>query len=492
MKRFWLVLLSLGLVMAFSASAFAVDVKFSGEYYAAGMYLDKTHVMDNNPGYYDNNGNFVKIGEANSSAFFFQRLRVGTDFVVSPCLKLVTRFDAMERIWGGARDNGTNSYYHGWDPQSAGTREENENIAFDLVYIDYTSPIGLFRVGYQPDYVWGTVFGNRSMGPSAGQITYVVPIGPVTIEAQYAKEGDNSLSAVNYYGVNTTDRDYDSYRVGAIYNFNTAQAKGAVGTLFLYNRDAEYKNYTGGTPYDLGYLTEVYKVIPYFKVKVGPVDIQGEFEYTFGDAIASETPALAMLGKPDMDIDAWSVFLDATANFGRFYAGGSFVYLSGDDPGSNDTLEGSNSWAAVNTVGLDWNPCLIMFNTETFGYWVGGVSGHQDYYGANTVIGQEMSNVLFFQGRVGVKPTPQLDINLAVAYATADEKPAYFDNGDYGTEIDLTGTYKITNNLSYMLGAGYLFTGDYYKGAYVDHNGIYANNDVDNNFIVLNKLTLSF
>jgi hypothetical protein len=466
MKRFWLVLLSLGLVMAFSASAFAVDVKVSGEYYAAGMYLDKTNVMDDDT--------------ANSTAFFFQRLRVGTDFVVSPCLSLVTRFDAMERIWGGARSD-----VDEWDSQSAGTRNENENIAFDLVYIKYVSPIGLFEVGYQKDYVWGTVFGNRSNGPTAGQITYAVPIGPVTIVAQYAKEGDNSLSAVNNsYYPGATDRDYDSYRVGAIYNFNTARAKGEVGTLFLYNRDAENKNLTFMS-YDVGYLTEVYKVIPYFKVKVGPVDIQGEFEYTFGDAIASETPALAMLGKPDMDIDAWSVFLDATANFGRFYAGGSFVYLSGDDPGSNDTLEGSNSWAAVNTVGLDWNPCLIMFNTETFGYWVGGVSGHQDYYGANTVIGQEMSNVLFFQGRVGVKPTPQLDINLAIAYATADEKPAGFDNSDYGTEIDLTGTYKITNNLSYMLGAGYLFTGDYYKG----YGG---NNDVDNDFIVLNKLTLSF
>ncbi len=46
MKKFWLVLLSLGLVMAFSVSAFAVDVKVSGEYYAAGMYLNKTTVAD--------------------------------------------------------------------------------------------------------------------------------------------------------------------------------------------------------------------------------------------------------------------------------------------------------------------------------------------------------------------------------------------------------------------------------------------------------------
>ena len=484
MKRFWLVLLSLGLVMAFRVSAFAVDVKVNGEYYAAGMYLDKTSVYGNTDRHW--------APSQNSTAFFFQRLRVGTDFVVSPCLKLVTRFDGMERIWGGARSD-----VDEWDSQSAGTRDENENIAFDLLYIDYTSPIGLFRVGYQPDNVWGTAFGDRSKGPTAGQITYGVPIGPVIIVAQYAKEVDNSLSAVNYSGVNTTDRDYDSYRVGVIYNFNTARAKGEVGTLFHYDRDAENKNYTGGTPYDLGYLTEVYKVIPYFKAKVGPVDIQGEFEYTFGDAIKGETSALAAAGQPDMDIDAWSVFLDATANFGRFYAGGSFVYLSGDDPGTPDKLEGSNSWAPVNTVGLDWNPCLIMFNTETFGYWVGGVSGH-----SNTVIGEEMSNVLFFQGRVGVKPTPQLDINLAIAYATADEKPnpdpyhpilnpnghtGTFGNGDYGTEIDLTGTYKITNNLSYMLGVGYLFTGDYYKG----YNGP-GNNEVDNDYIVLNKLTLSF
>ena len=35
-----------------------------------------------------------------------------------------------------------------------------------------------------------------------------------------------------------------------------------------------------------------------------------------------------------------------------------------------------------------------------------------------------------------------------------------------------------------MLGAGFLFTGDYYKAA--------TTNDVEDNFIVLNKLTLTF
>ncbi len=46
MKRFWLILLSLGLVMAFSVSAFAVDVQMSGNFYVAGMYLNKTSLAD--------------------------------------------------------------------------------------------------------------------------------------------------------------------------------------------------------------------------------------------------------------------------------------------------------------------------------------------------------------------------------------------------------------------------------------------------------------
>ncbi|HPK54730.1 MAG TPA: hypothetical protein PK114_09710, partial [Smithellaceae bacterium] len=81
MKRFWLVLLSLGLIMAFSASAFAVDVKFSGSYYAAGMYMNRPTL----------DGSAIKDGP--SSAFYFQRLRMQTDFVVSPGLTLITRFD---------------------------------------------------------------------------------------------------------------------------------------------------------------------------------------------------------------------------------------------------------------------------------------------------------------------------------------------------------------------------------------------------------------
>ena len=48
----------------------------------------------------------------------------------------------------------------------------------------------------------------------------------------------------------------------------------------------------------------------------------------------------------------------------------------------------------------------------------------------------------------------------------------------------MTGTYKITNNLSYMLGAAYLFTGDYFKGT--------GSGEVNDDYMLINKLTLAF
>ncbi len=56
---------------------------------------------------------------------------------------------------------------------------------------------------------------------------------------------------------------------------------------------------------------------------------------------------------------------------------------------------------------------------------------------------------------------------------------------DYGWELDVTATYAITNNLSYMLGVGYLWTGDYFKAGD-------PSNKLNDDYLVINKLTLTF
>ncbi|PKN51494.1 MAG: hypothetical protein CVU55_11100 [Deltaproteobacteria bacterium HGW-Deltaproteobacteria-13] len=450
MKRFWLILLSLGLVMAFSASAFAVDVKVSGEFYAAGMYLNKTNVNDKDYSVKD-----VDYRSNLSTAFFYQRLRVGTDFIIDPSLKLVTRFDAMERIWGGTRNTGKEPPSLAID--SSGSRSENENIAIDWVYIDYKSPVGIFDVGIMNDGSTGTIFGN-SLAPAA-RIKYSYALAPFTINAAYTKGKDQSYSAVTTTS-SFTDGDNDKYGLEGVYSWKDGKA----GLNVNYYRYAEKKPGSD-------YMKTYFLFTPYAIAKVGPVALQAEFNYATGKYKKYDNDALGS----DQRLESMSGWIDATATFAPIYVGATIAHVSGDDPSTPDVKKGALDG------GRDWNPCLIMFNYYDVANWVGAVSG----YNSSQVTGP-MTNAWFGQGRIGVKPVPELDAMLSVSYAQADKKPTGYANGTYGTEIDLTGTYKITNNLSYMLGVGYLFTGDYFKG--YDLPGTKVNDD----FIVINKLTLAF
>jgi hypothetical protein len=116
--------------------------------------------------------------------------------------------------------------------------------------------------------------------------------------------------------------------------------------------------------------------------------------------------------------------------------------------------------------------------------WAGALAGYN-----SSAQDTNMTNGWLFQVRGGVRPVDKLDIMASVTYAFADKKPSVggveYRDDDYGLEADLTATYKITNNLSYMLGIGYLFTGDYYKG-------ISDANKINDDFMVINKLTLTF
>jgi len=449
MKRFWLILLSLGLLVAFSTQAMAVDVKFSGEYYAAGMYLDKTTFKKDT------------ATDGPSTAFYFQRLRLNTTFVISPGLTLTTRADIMERAWGTSRSNpGT-----GLDTMSAGTKAENENIAFDLAYVTYLSPVGLFTAGYQIHGVWGTVFGDNPL--PTGTVAYIIKMGGFLGSIQTGKFVEGSRTATNPSLAADRDKSY-------LMMFGRYEWKGGeVGILGEYTLDATNRSIgLPGPLQDVGYLSSAIVLLPYAKVQLGPVALQAELNYLYGKATDWEGP---YIGQPNMELNQLAGMVDALANFGMFYAGGTMAYVPGDDPGTKDKLEGGGL-----DGGIDWNPCLILFNSD-LNYWAGGQAGHDGSANAGP-----MTNAWFFQLRAGVKPIDKLDIMASVSYANADKKPtAAWLYNDYGYEVDLSATYKITNNLSYMLGGGYLFAGKYYKGE-ADTNQIH------DNFMVINKLTLTF
>ncbi len=442
MKRFWLIMLTLGLITAFSTTVFAADVKFSGQFYVAGMYVDQTSLMKDATGY-------------PSTAFYFQRLRVQTEFIVSPALKLVTRFDAMERAWGAPRSAAGTAL----DVDSAGTVAENENIAFDWAYINYKAPIGVFNVGIMNKGTTGTAFGNNIQ--PAARIKYAYTYGLVFVEAQISKLEENSRTAKNLTA-DWTDADRDEYGIEAAYSWKGGKA----GVNVTYNRRAEFKLLTPS------YKRVYWQAVPYAMAKIGPVALEAELGYVTGKQNDYDN------GTADVKMTGLSAYLDALADFGMFYAGGTFAYVSGDDPGTTDKSEGGTL-----TGGRDWNPCLILFSYNDTYRWVGPIRGH--HASSTGDVNNAMANAFFYQGRVGVRPIADLNIMASLAYAYADKKPSLYLEKDYGIEFDVTATYKITSNLTYMLGAGYFWTGDYFKGTG-------AANQVQDNFMVINKLTLTF
>jgi len=479
MKRFWLVLLSLGLIAAFSTQALAVDVKFSGEYFAAGMYLDRVGVNETT---YGDPADPDGLNADTHTAFYYQRLRLTTTFIVHPGLYFITRADVMERAWAAARFN-PNGGVGALDDRSAGTRAENENIAFDLAYVQYVSPIGIFLAGYQIDNAWGTTFGDTSQ--PTPKIGYMLPIPGVKgllLGLQTGKNPDGERSWGTWNGAVTNgaeDRDNNFYTAFVRYSTKGLET----GILFKYIRNATNRDvYVGlGPVTEGGVKAQTLTITPYAKAQIGPVAVEGQIYYTTG-RIKREGQAWMLGGAANNGIservDSWTTYLSATADFGIAYAGGTFAWLSGNKQETQDKNEG------LGTGGFDWNPCLIMFNSER-NYWAGPIQGYD-----NKAMGAPMSNAFFAQLRAGVKPIDKLDVMASLSWAKmhiSDARSLGVQSGrDYGWEIDVTGTYKITNNLSYMLGGGYWIVGKYYEGS--GEPGYKVKND----FLVINKLTLTF
>ena len=466
MRKFWVVLLTMGLIMALAMPVCAADVKFSGQYYVQGIYDDNRSLKDKDS----------TAGTA-STAFIAQRLRVKTEFRVAEGLSLVTRFDALEKKWG---DNtwGGHPNYDSVNRSSSGNSlsREQESIEFEQAYVDFKTAIGRFLVGYQDFDAFGTSFGDSNW--TRPGIKYMLPIGNTTIIAAMEQTRENTstptVSPTNQ-GL-ASDGDKNTYDLAVVQKFQGGDA----GLLLQYFNDSSRRDASN-------VRTKAYFVNPYVKATFGSIYVEAEVLYGGGNYAEYESGVTT----PDVDLRTWNAYIGAKGTFGPAYVGAMFAWMQGDDPKSAGEKEGNvASYFTHNKV---FSPCLILFS-DSYYTWMGGLRG----YGTSTTtdLTNYMDNVWFYGLYGGYKPIPKLDIRAAVYYAYADEKPTadglpvsptnprYVDKV-YGTEFDLTATYKIYDNLEYMIGFAYLWTGDYFKGTSKANN-------VDNDYLVTHKLTLNF
>jgi hypothetical protein len=449
MKKFWMVLFLALLIMAFALPVSAADVKFSGSYVAQG--------------YYDNNRTLLKDGGASVSNVW-QRLRVQTDFVVQEGLMLTTRFDALEKIWGASRSSTTTS------TSLAGNDQESENIKFTHAFVTFNIPggYGTLKVGYQTQGTWGTAFGDTGEQDYGNRVKWDWETGPWFWGARWDKvEGKkyySSLGPAGNVGISTyfVDHDYEKYSVLGGYKWS----KGDAGLQITY-----YNDTTNADNPSTGYKAKYWLWYPYARATFGPVYVETEWGWYTGKYREYNTGA----GGPDVDYKGWRGYLMASYDLAPAYVGALAFFSSGDDKGTSDKFEGGAK------IGTDFQPCLILFNYD-LGRW-NGVLGGQNA----ASLTYNTDNVLAGQIFAGIKPIPKLDVKASYTVAQADKDGAStgWQSKNYGSEVDLTATYKIYDNLSYMVGFAYLWAGDWFKGT----NPGAA---IDNDYLVTHKMVLSF
>lgn len=463
MRKFWLVLLTMGLIVAFAMPAAALDVKFGGSYYVQGIF--------------DHNRTLTTGAGDGTTQFIAQRLRMQTEFKIAEGLSLVTRFDALEKKWG---DNtwGGHPNYDSVNRNSSGTiiSREQENIEFERAYVDFNTAIGKFMVGYQNFIAFGTTFIDTHVARPG--IKYILPIGNSTIvlAMEQIKEGESNTtvySTASAQGYVATG-DKTAYDVAFIQKWKGGDA--GVLVQYLFGKDLNNaRSWSGSTPAQAAaganYTTKAYLIDPYVKATFGPIFVEAEAYYGGGYLVEYENRRTAP--GPDVKVESFGAYLHVKGDFAPAYAGFKFMYMQGDDPKSAGEREGNV--AALLSMGQISSPCLILYNDET-STWMGALPG-----GVNNFI----DNIWLYGLYVGVKPIPKLDVQLGVYYAYADEKPAGYYDRNYGTEVDLIAKYKIYDNLEYMLGFGFLFAGDYFK---LNSNTRAVNDD----YMITHKLTLSF
>jgi len=448
MKKLLVVLLSLGLIVAFGATASAADVKFGGSYYVVGVYQDNPSLADTD-GY--------------SHAFFYQRVRLQPVFAIAEGLTFTVRADALEKQWGntnwkGGTDDTTSSRRNQVLVAPAAGQKIQESLEFERAYVTFMTGIGQFQVGYQNVDDWGTDFGDYSN--SRPRIAYATKVGPVTLALTYEKvyESDTAGSTPALY-TNYVDADKDTYAVSGTYNGKDMEA----GLLY------KYYAYNDARP-TANYKMQLNLLAPYMKATFGPLYVEGEAQYWFGKAAAFDT------GTGDQDLSAWGAYLKAKMNAGPAYFGALFAYVSGDD-GSDATKTKANPGGG----GANFAPALILMN-DALNTWTNSGSTAASPTGVTS----SKYNVIVYNAFAGFNPTPKINVEAALTYANVDKIAAGADQDkNLGMEFDVKATYKIYDNLSYMVGAGYLWAGDYFKG-------VGGTTKVDNDYLLLNQLTLSF
>jgi hypothetical protein len=402
---------------------------------------------------------------------------------------------------------GEGSAYTGigaWNTDQIAVEVMHAYLTAGLPYIGIPIPMTI-RAGIQPNAVRPNVF-LYSDGPA---ITGTLNISPVLIGLTWAKpfEGkDATADDVDVYGL-TANAKFGPISVGGFayyYNMNT------------YSFDLFSTTYGDTNPFD----SEMYWLGLNSDGKFGPVDYNFDFVYDFGEVNQRRNFALPAGVKRHVDYSGFALQGKITVPWEKFAFGALGTYASGADL-SKTSRFGFPGQAVANPIGAPLtsrsvSAYVVPPGSENYSVWGEAMVFNNNYITASarpatmTPYGQYANNMT--RGAIGgtwvakafasVSPVPWYKVTLQGMYigdttrrgntlgnAVKRGGTMLRDDKDIGWEIDLLNDIKIYSNLTWSVGAGYLFAGD----AMDQWTGVPGiNKEPRNPWIVATKLRYNF
>jgi hypothetical protein len=462
MKRCFLVVAAMMVVLAPLCASFAAETTFSGEYRVRAW----------------SEWNFDKIAGYASpddggplyTGFFDQRFRLTITHTRSEYLKAVVRFDLVEDTWGQQRGFRMNNSANG--------------SIIDLAYIDFKLPnIGTFTVGRFPErYGNGLIF-----SPTDGTdgIRWTNTWKPLTVSVMFSKfrdfvdAGTNSNwynRDTNVWGLDLKIVPADKHLVelyGGLVTSDNADWLLARSYDWAGHRPTANANYIDA---NIGFVG-----LAYTGNFANMIDVKAEYSWILGSANMNDNFIVGRNGVAYYDspsIEGWNLYLDASYYNELFRVGLAFVMGSG----------APHYWGPGQVRNINMN-YIVDSDKFKWGNIIGqGGRGIWSLGDGSLGTDNNIENLTSVKLYASVTPVEKLTVNAAVIWAkwtnpvgtnplTGDyTNPAYGHpvnvwgsnynlqswkaSDDLGWEFDLNVSYEIMEGLTYTLAGGVLLTGD--------------------------------
>ncbi len=387
-----LLVIMLGLMLA-AGSAYALETEISGDFSVRGQGLGE-----------------VDLNDAADVDFYTidQDLNILTKISVDDNTFVSFRTAIHDETWQDTSDNWT-----------TGNRDADISVERSWMGHTFANTDTKLEVGLMTGNAWGTAFGDAATGVYKIQAQQKLDFGMLVAYIQKEAEVGGSDEAED-----SEDDDGDTYAVGLVMPINNITISPIIG----YSNRSDLLRDTDNDG------VQVFSIDVAVTGTFNNIGFEAEVDYESYSLDTGATPPQGdvLPGATD-DFALWGAYLNVWAQLNQTKLGGLIAYGSWDD--DSDVMVGYD-------FDDDFDKTLVL--------------GDQIGFGDDSAASQDgMTGMTLLQIYVDHAFNEKLSAGGSISYVLSNQEddPRYEDATAW--EIDVNGAYKITDNLTYSVAAGY-------------------------------------